>query len=106
MIDKCNTLCYYISAIRISHIERRIALECKLYDITNNDIIGGKLISIESNAISMYVNAYRIARKAYNRNRAMDLVINGGVSVVLSSVPNVGIVVWAHGKAVWVKEVE
>ena len=81
-------------------------MKCRLYDITNNDIIGGKLIRIESNARSMYVNAYRIVRKAYNRNRAMDLAINGVLSVVLSSVPDVGIVVWAHGKAVWVKEVE
>lgn len=79
-------------------------MKCKLYDITNNDIIGGKLIRIENNVRSTYVNAYRIARKAYNRNKAMDLAINGGVSVVLSSIPNVGIVVWAYGKAVWVKE--
>lgn len=75
-----------------------------LYDITNNDIIGGKLIQFENNVRSIYVNAYHIVRKSYNRNRAMDLVINGGVSVVLSSVPNVGIVVFVHGKAVWVKE--
>ena len=79
-------------------------MKCRLYDITNNDIIGGKLIRIESNVRSMYVNAYRIVRKAYNRNREMDLAINGGVSAVLSSVPNVGVVVWVHGKATWVKE--
>lgn len=78
-------------------------MKCSLYDITNNDIIGGKLIRIESNVRSMYVNAYRIVRKAYNRNREMDLAINGGLSVVLSSVPNIGIVVWSNGKAVWVK---
>ena len=80
-------------------------MKCKLYDITNNDIIGGKLIRIESNVRNMYVNAYRFVRKAYNRDRAMDLAINGGVSVVLSSIPGVGVVVWANGKATWVKEV-
>lgn len=77
----------------------------KLYDITNNDIIGGKLIRIDRAARGMYIEAYRIARKAYSHNREMDLAINGGVSVVLSSVPNVGVVVWENGNATWVKEV-
>lgn len=79
-------------------------MKCKLYDITNNDIIGGRLIRVESDAKNAYINAYRIVRKAYNRNRELDLVISGAVSVVLSSIPNVGIVVWSHARVLWVRE--
>ena len=80
-------------------------MKSALYDITNNDIIGfGNPIRIERNFRSLYASAYCIARKAYNRGRVVDLAINGAASVVISVTPDIGVVVWAHGKAVWVKE--
>lgn len=83
-------------------------MKCKLYDITNNDIIGeGEVIRIESNARNAYYSAYRIARKAYNRNKEMDVLIIGSetFSILISSIPGLGLLIGKWSKHTWAKEV-
>lgn len=83
-------------------------MKCKLYDITNNDIIGnGEMVRIESNVRSAYYSAYRIARKAYNRNKETDLLIigDGVFSIIISSIPGLGMLIGSYSKNTWVKEV-
>lgn len=83
-------------------------MKCKLYDITNNDIIGeGELIRIESNVRNAYYSAYRIARKAYNRNKEVDILIIGreAFSIIISSMPGLGVLIGKCSKHTWAKEV-
>ena len=83
-------------------------MKCKLYDITNNDIIGnGEMVRIESNVRNAYYSAYRIARKAYNRNKEMDILIigSGAFSILFSSIPGLGMLIGNYGKNTWAKEV-
>lgn len=83
-------------------------MKCKLYDITNNDIIGyGKIIRIESTIKDMYYNAYRMVRKAYNRKKELDLLIvssNSKSVMILSSIPNIGLMMTTNAKTTWAKE--
>ena len=83
-------------------------MKCKLYDITNNDIIGeGELIRIESNVRNAYYSAYRIARKAYNCNKEADILIIGSeaFSILISSIPWLGLLIGNYSKHTWAKEV-
>lgn len=79
----------------------------KLHDITGDDIIGWGLIQIEINVRSVYTNAYRIVRKAYNSKKEMDLLITSDDEkqvMILSSIPKLGLLIVGKGGCTWVKE--
>lgn len=64
-------------------------MKCKLYDITNvNEMAGlGAPKRIERNVKDMYYKTYRMIRKAYNRNKSLDLLVIGedGFAFAISS---------------------
>ena len=84
-------------------------MKCKLYDITTvNDMVGlGTPKRIERSVKDMYYNAYRMVRKAYNRDKMLQLLVVGenGFSMTISSYFTFGILICISDKTLWVKEV-
>ena len=80
----------------------------KLYDITDIEArVGfGDALRIRSNLRVMIKIAYRMTREVYKRGVEMDLLIIGdSFSMILSSIPGVGILISRNRSSVWAKEV-
>ena len=83
-------------------------MKCTLYDITGSDVIGlGSPKRIERSLRSAYYNAYRMVRKAYNRNKMLQLLIVGenDFSMTISSYSTFGVLICISDKTLWAKEV-
>lgn len=84
-------------------------MKCKLYDITDvSEVIGfGAPKRIERNVKDMYYKTYRMIRKAYNRNKALDLLVIGedGFAFAISSViGRCGILIGTDaGNTAWIR---
>lgn len=85
-------------------------MKCKLYDITNYNEMAelGSPKRIERNVKDMYYKTYRMIRKAYNRNKSLDLLVIGedGFAFAISSViGRCGILmVRDSGTTLWMRE--
>lgn len=81
----------------------------KLYDITGvEDYMGFGLEIVTRNSLRVMIRiAYRIIREVYKSNAQMDLSITGdNFSMMISSIPNLGIVLIGNNHNVcWTKEV-
>lgn len=82
----------------------------KVYDITSSDIgVGYPERIVVSSTREAYSIAYGRVRYAYKRNENLDLLLLGenNFSMILSSIPNLGILIGSMGSkrsSTWAKE--
>ena len=83
-------------------------MKCRLHDITSNNAIGfGAIICVKPTVKNMYYYAYRVARKAYKRNKEVNLLISsygGKLIMTISSIPELGLLIIGNRHSTWVKE--
>ena len=80
----------------------------ELYDVTNSDnYIGlGAPIKASRGYRAVYNFAYRLVMDAYKRNDEMDLLIvkQDNTGILLSSIPEIGILMLSDDNIVWLKK--
>ena len=82
--------------------------KCRIYNTTNVDNFFdlGTPIRYEKSAKDAFYEAYRIARKAYNRGKDIELFIASDSTFSVSiATMNTGLLISTYNKSVWAKEV-